>query len=86
MIALLDNKDSFTFNLHHYLTCLNKEVHVIAEDEFSQNWDKFSEAESIVISPGPGVPGDHKSIFEILSHFQKEKPILDVCLGMQAIY
>lgn len=82
-ILIIDNYDSFTFNLVHYFEALNCDVTVFRNDEFEinevQNFDK------IVISPGPGLPKDAGLTHEVIKNYYKTKPILGVCLGQQAI-
>lgn len=83
MIAVIDNYDSFTFNLVHYLEEYEPIVDVFRNDEISLNTlEKYSH---IVISPGPGLPEDTVFLNEIYKRFAKDKIILGVCLGMQAM-
>ena len=82
-IAVIDNYDSFTYNLVHYLEDLNCEVTVYRNDEFEltelQPYDK------IVLSPGPGVPDDAGLLKAVITTYAPTKSILGVCLGQQAI-
>jgi anthranilate synthase component 2 len=83
-ILLLDNIDSFTYNIYHYLEALGAEVtvidHTIIEPELLQSFD------GLVISPGPGLPKEAGKLMEILHKAVTLKlPTLGVCLGMQAI-
>ena len=82
-IALIDNYDSFTFNVYHYLKNIKCEVEVFRNDKFKikqiRNFDK------IVISPGPGNPSQAGKCLELIEHYFKNKPILGICLGHQAI-
>ena len=84
-ILLIDNYDSFTFNLYHYLSALkcNVEVHRNNKIEISKiRKDKY---QKIVISPGPGNPNAAGNCLKIVRHFYKTIPILGVCLGHQII-
>ncbi len=82
-LLLIDNYDSFTYNIVHYLEKLGHEVVVVKNDaiDFSivANYDK------IIISPGPGLPKDAGRLMELLEMFYTQKPILGICLGMQAL-
>lgn len=83
-IVLVDNFDSFTYNLVHYLEQLNARVEVIRNDEpFAE---KISKANAVVLSPGPGLPTNAGQLMEIIEHcIESKKPLLGVCLGHQAI-
>ena len=81
-VLLIDNYDSFTFNLKHYLDSLNVEVHVFRNDEFNFEPKHY---DAVVLSPGPGLPVDAGRLKEITEHFLGEVPVFGVCLGMQAI-
>ncbi|MFT5777296.1 MAG: anthranilate synthase component 2 [Crocinitomicaceae bacterium] len=81
-ILLLDNYDSFTFNLSHYLTNLGAQVDVVRNDAFVGDLNVY---DKIVLSPGPGLPGDSGMMMQIIEKAYGEIPILGVCLGMQAI-
>ncbi len=82
-ILVIDNYDSFTYNLVHYLEDLNCEVTVYRNDEFDieeiKNFDK------ILLSPGPGVPDEAGLLKEVIRTYAATKSILGVCLGQQAI-
>ena len=80
---LVDFYDSFTFNLSHYLQQLNVEVTVIRHDYL--NLMELNSFDAIVLSPGPGLPTEKQNLMELLSMYVGKKPILGVCLGMQAI-
>jgi len=83
-ILLIDNYDSFTYNLFHYLEELSDdEVHVIRNDELVLN--QLDEYHSIVISPGPGLPATSGNLMNFLEKFAHSKKILGICLGQQAI-
>ena len=82
-ILVIDNYDSFTYNLVHYLEDLDCEVTVKRNDQLTieevANYDK------IVLSPGPGIPDEAGLLKPIIAAYAKTKPILGVCLGHQAI-
>lgn len=81
-ILLLDNYDSFTWNLHHLLEP-HAEVDVVLNDRITV--DAAAHYDRIVISPGPGLPNEAGITMELLSRLMPTHPILGVCLGMQAI-
>lgn len=81
-ILLIDNYDSFTFNLVHYFEKLSCDVTVCRNDEWTQSIGEF---DKIVLSPGPGLPKEAGKLFEIIDFYHQAKPILGICLGMQAI-
>jgi len=82
-IFVLDNYDSFTYNLVHILEQFTSLVHVQRNDQVLL--DEIKEYDKIVFSPGPGKPSDVKIMHEIISQFKESKPILGVCLGHQSI-
>ncbi len=82
-ILLIDNYDSFTFNLLHYLNKFESEVTVLRNDEFSIS--EIEKYDRIVLSPGPGLPADAGKIVEVIRTYGEHKKILGICLGMQAI-
>tara|TARA_Y100000590_G_scaffold469963_1_gene660992 strand:+ start:2977 stop:3543 length:567 start_codon:yes stop_codon:yes gene_type:complete len=84
-ILLIDNYDSFTYNLYHYLSMLNCKVEVYRNDKIKINEIKKRKYQKIVISPGPGNPNQAGSCLKIVKHFYKSIPILGVCLGHQII-
>ena len=84
-ILLIDNYDSFTYNLFHYLSSLKCKVEVYRNDKISLNKIKKNKYKKIVISPGPGNPNQAGSCIEIVKKFYKTIPILGVCLGHQVI-
>ncbi len=81
-ILLIDNYDSFVFNLYHSLLCIGVNVDVIRNDNKIKNLLKY---DAIVISPGPGLPRDAFFLMDILNDIKGKKPVLGICLGMQAI-
>jgi anthranilate synthase component 2 len=82
-ILLIDNFDSFTYNLSHYLEGLGAEVVVIRENEYSK--ELLKNMDGIVLSPGPGLPSESEGMMSCLADAFGEIPILGVCLGMQAM-
>ena len=84
-IILIDNYDSFTFNLYHYLSSLNVNVDVVRNDKINSNSIKKKKYDKIVISPGPGNPNQSGNCLSIVSKLYKTIPILGVCLGHQII-
>jgi anthranilate synthase component 2 len=85
MILLLDNYDSFTYNLLHYLCELGKEVVVHRNDQISVEGVFALKPEGIVISPGPGTPDDSGICLELVKAAAGRVPLLGVCLGHQTI-
>jgi anthranilate synthase component II len=83
-VLLLDNHDSFTYNLAELLRRNSKIIFQILPEE-SIYIDQLSKYDKILISPGPGVPDEHPVMFEILKAWGDRKSIFGVCLGMQAI-
>jgi anthranilate synthase component 2 len=82
-ILLIDNFDSFTFNLVHYLEAFDCEIKVIRNDEI--NFYEVDKYDKLILSPGPGLPIDSGQLMELISLFFDKKPILGICLGMQAL-
>ncbi len=82
-IALIDNYDSFTFNLVHYLEDLNCEVLVFRNDEF--DLDELKNFDAILLSPGPGIPSESGILLDVIKTYASTKKILGICLGHQAI-
>ena len=85
MICVIDNYDSFTYNLVQYLGELGAEVHVVRNDAASVEEVAASKPERIVISPGPGRPEDAGITMDVVRELGERTPILGVCLGHQAI-
>jgi para-aminobenzoate synthetase component 2 len=85
MIAVIDNYDSFTYNLVQYLGELGEELRVFRNDKITLDELARIKPERIVISPGPGVPAEAGVSEEVIRFFHKTTPILGVCLGHQAI-
>jgi len=84
-ILLIDNYDSFTFNLYHYLSSLKTKVDVIRNDKINSKEILKKKYEKIVISPGPGNPNQSGNCIKIVESLYKKIPILGVCLGHQII-
>ena len=84
-ILLIDNYDSFTYNLYHYLTTLRCNVEVRRNNKININEIKKNKYQKIVISPGPGNPNQTGNCLNIVKKFYKSIPILGVCLGHQVI-
>src|SRR5207302_352729 len=85
MLLLIDNYDSFTYNLFHYLGELGAEVKVVRNDEISAAEALAMKPEGIVLSPGPCTPNEAGICLEVISRAAGKMPILGVCLGHQAI-
>jgi anthranilate synthase component 2 len=85
VILLIDNYDSFTYNLFHYLGQLGAEVHVVRNDEISAAEALEMKPEGIVLSPGPCTPNEAGICLDVISRANGAMPILGVCLGHQAI-
>ena len=84
-IILIDNYDSFTFNLYHYLASLKVDVDVIRNDQITSSEILKRKYKKIVISPGPGNPNQSGNCLKIVKSLYKKIPILGVCLGHQII-
>jgi len=84
-ILLIDNYDSFTYNLFHYLSSLKCNVHVCRNDKINIKDISKKKYQKIVISPGPGNPNQAGNCLKIVKSLYKKIPILGVCLGHQII-
>lgn len=82
-IAIIDNYDSFTYNLVHYLEDLSAQVTVFRNDEFEL--EELETFDKILLSPGPGIPDEAGLLKAVIEKYAKNKSILGVCLGQQAI-
>jgi anthranilate synthase component 2 len=82
-ILVIDNYDSFTYNLVHYLESLDCEVTVLRNDELSI--DEAADFSKILLSPGPGIPSEAGLLLDIIKTYAPIKSILGICLGQQAI-
>jgi anthranilate synthase/aminodeoxychorismate synthase-like glutamine amidotransferase len=85
MILMIDNYDSFTYNLVQYIEEIGKPVHVVRNDVMTVAELEALKPKAIVISPGPGGPKDAGVSLEAVTHFAGKLPILGVCLGHQTI-
>ena len=84
-IILIDNYDSFTFNLFHYLSSLKIKVDVIRNDKITAKQILHKKYNAVVISPGPGNPNQAGNCLKIVKSLYKKIPIFGVCLGHQII-
>tara|TARA_B100001564_G_scaffold340695_1_gene334617 strand:+ start:63 stop:629 length:567 start_codon:yes stop_codon:yes gene_type:complete len=84
-ILLIDNYDSFTYNLYHYISKFTKNVDVIRNDKINGKTVLRNKYDKIVISPGPGNPSQAGNCLKIVKEVYKKIPILGVCLGHQVI-
>lgn len=82
-VLLLDNFDSFTYNLFHYLEELGCELTVARNNAIGL--EEIAAFDKIILSPGPGLPKDAGIMPEVIKHYHAAVPILGVCLGMQAL-
>ena len=82
-IFIIDNNDSFTYNLKHYVEQFASEVIVCRGSEI--DLELIGEYDKIILSPGPGLPNEHPVLNQVLRHYYNKKPILGICLGQQAI-
>jgi para-aminobenzoate synthetase component 2 len=85
MVLVIDNYDSFTYNLVQYLRELEQPVQVVRNDERTISQLDALGADAIVISPGPGTPEQAGVSLDVVRHFETRLPIFGVCLGHQAI-
>ena len=82
-IVIIDNYDSFTYNLSHLIKEIGADVTVIRNDQFTLN--QLEPYDKIVLSPGPGIPSEAGLLLDVIKAYKGKKPILGVCLGHQAI-
>lgn len=82
-IVIIDNYDSFTYNLYHVVKECNVEADVLRNDTFEL--EDLVKYDKIILSPGPGIPQEAGLLLKTIECYHKEKPILGVCLGHQAI-
>ncbi|MCP4873758.1 MAG: aminodeoxychorismate/anthranilate synthase component II [Proteobacteria bacterium] len=85
MLLIVDNYDSFTFNLYQMLGGLHPRIEVVRNDRITVEEISAAKFDGIVLSPGPGTPDDSGVCFDILRELDGTLPILGVCLGHQAI-
>jgi anthranilate synthase/aminodeoxychorismate synthase-like glutamine amidotransferase len=81
--VLIDFKDSFTYNIYHYLVGIGEQVDIIEDDDVDLS--ALNQYDTIIFSPGPGLPKEKISLFRILEEYAERKKILGICLGMQGI-
>ena len=82
-IVIIDNYDSFTYNLSHLIKELGAEVTVVRNDQF--RLEELEQFDKIVLSPGPGIPSEAGLLLDVIRTYAGRKPIFGVCLGHQAI-
>lgn len=82
-VVIIDNYDSFTYNLSHLVKQLGAEVAVLRNDQFEL--PQLSKYDKILLSPGPGIPSEAGLLLDVIRTYAGKKPILGVCLGHQAI-
>jgi anthranilate synthase component 2 len=85
MILLIDNYDSFTYNLYQFIGTFNSDIKVVRNDKITIEEIEKLNPESIVVSPGPKSPKEAGICLEVIKHFAGKKPILGICLGHQCI-
>lgn len=85
MILIIDNYDSFTYNLYQYIGEIYDDIKVIRNDKVTLNEIEKMRPEGIVLSPGPGIPEDAGICIDVVKEFGCKIPILGICLGHQAI-
>ncbi|MCK4586891.1 MAG: aminodeoxychorismate/anthranilate synthase component II, partial [Gammaproteobacteria bacterium] len=85
MLLMIDNYDSFTYNLVQYFGELGADVHVVRNDQLTLDEVAKLNPERIVISPGPCTPNEAGISLEVIKHFAGKLPLLGVCLGHQSI-
>ncbi len=83
MIVIIDNYDSFTYNLRHLVLELGAEVDVLRNDKF--RLEELQKYDKIILSPGPGIPSEAGLLLDVIRAYAGKKPMLGVCLGHQAI-
>lgn len=82
-ILVIDNYDSFVYNLVHYIEAFDAEVDVVRNKNI--DFDSIEQYDKILLSPGPGIPDEAGQLKAVIKEYYKTKPILGVCLGQQAI-
>jgi anthranilate synthase component 2 len=85
MILMIDNYDSFTYNIVQYCRELGADLKIIRNDEMSVEEIENLHPEKIIISPGPATPDDAGVTLAVINHFKDKVPILGICLGHQSI-
>jgi len=82
-LVIIDNYDSFTYNLSHLVKELGAEVTVFRNDQFQL--EQLEQFDKIILSPGPGIPSEAGLLLDVIRTYAGKKPIMGVCLGHQAI-
>ena len=85
MILLIDNYDSFTYNLYQYFGTFTREIEVVRNDKITISQIEEMNPDKIVLSPGPKSPTEAGICMDVVKHFYEKKPILGICLGHQCI-
>lgn len=85
MILLIDNYDSFTYNLYQYFGTFTGEIEVVRNDKITISQIEEMNPDKIVLSPGPKSPAEAGICMDVVKHFYNKKPILGICLGHQCI-
>ena len=85
MLILIDNYDSFTYNVYHYLTELNASVQIYRNDKISTKEIKSLKPQAIILSPGPCTPNEAGICLELIKEVKEDFPIFGICLGHQSI-
>jgi len=85
MLLVIDNYDSFTYNLVHYAQEMGAETHVIRNDDMGAGQALSLDAKAILISPGPKTPDEAGMCLDLLTQAPDDLPILGICLGQQSI-
>ena len=85
MILLIDNYDSFTYNLYQYLGIFTEEIQVVRNDKITLEEIRSLHPERIVLSPGPKSPKEAGICMDVVREFLEQRPILGICLGHQCI-
>ena len=85
MILLIDNYDSFTYNLYQYVGIFQKNIEVVRNDKISIEEIRQMDPERIILSPGPRTPMEAGICMDLVKEFYRSKPILGICLGHQSI-
>ena len=86
MILLIDNYDSFTYNLYQYMGIFEKDIKVVRNDKITIEEIEQLNPNRIVLSPGPKSPKEAGICMDVVKHFYTKKPILGICLGLQLMF
>ena len=85
MIVLIDNYDSFSYNVYQLIGSVEPDIKVIRNDEYTVEEIEAMKPEALILSPGPGKPADAGVCIEAIRYFAGKLPIFGICLGHQAI-